>query len=417
MRARVGVDGGTALLRDARGVPIATHRGEIYVAGGGKAVLPMAQALTEVLGLDLRGDVVAPEPGGIGSAITVHVGGHPLPTSDSVAGTEAIWEGIRRCSPAALVIFLVSGGASALLARPVPGVSLGDLVRTTADLLSCGASIAEMNIVRKHLSTVKGGTLARHAGERSVWALILSDVVGDDVASIGSGPTAPDPSTFVDALALVTRYGIDSRLPSTVLAHLRAGAAGLHPETPKPGDSCFVHVRNEIIGNNRIALEAAASCARGLGFDTVVWDSPIVGDTTKAATTFARALLRRRRDLRRPTCVVAGGETTVTVRGSGRGGRNQEFALVAAMILDGTGGVELLSAGTDGIDGPTDAAGAFTCGATLPLARERGLDAENALAGNDAYTFFQDIGGLFRTGATHTNVMDVKLAILTPQTM
>lgn len=415
VRARIGVEGGITILRDAAGAPIAWHSGQTYVAGAGKAVLPMADALADVLGPTLRGDVVAPHSAAGRGAITVHMGGHPLPTSASVAAAAAIQEGIGRCAPGALVIFLLSGGASALLARPVPGISLDDLVRTTTALLSCGASISEMNIVRKHLSAVKGGALARDAGARSVWSLILSDVVGDDVASIGSGPTAPDPSTFADALGVLSRYGLDARVPSAVLAHLRAGAARLRTETPKLGDPCFLRVRNEVIGTNRMALEAAASSAAGFGFDAVLWDRPIVGDTTEAATVFARELLRRRRAVRRPTCIVAGGETTVVIRGAGRGGRNQEFALAAALLLDGSEGVELLSAGTDGVDGPTDAAGAFAGGTTLSLARARGLNAADALAANDAYSFFGAIGGLLRTGPTQTNVMDVKLALLTPE--
>jgi glycerate 2-kinase len=313
------------------------------------------------------------------------------------------------------VLVLLSGGASALLVRPAPGLALADKAAATAALLGCGAPITEMNTVRKHLSAVKGGGLARRAGGRRLWALILSDVVGDDIATIGSGPTAADPTTFAAACGVIAGYGLEPRLPRAVLDHLRRGARGEVPETPKPGDPCFRHVRNEIIGGNATALAAAAAHAAALGLEPIVWPEPITGDTTAAATAFATALRQRlRADPLRPACVVAGGETTVVVRGRGRGGRNQEFALAAALALDGGGAIELLSAGTDGVDGPTDAAGAFAGTHTIATARARGLDARAALADNASYDFFAAVGDLFRPGPTGTNVMDLKIALLHP---
>jgi hydroxypyruvate reductase len=302
-----------------------------------------------------------------------------------------------------------------MLVRPAPGLTLEEKVAATTRLLACGASITEINVVRKHLSVVKGGGVVRHADGRSVWTLILSDVIGDDIGTIGSGPTAPDPSSFGDALDVVLRYGLEPELPPPVVEHLREGLAGRRPETPKGGERCFGNVRNEIIGSNGMALDAAAACVSALGFTPLLWDVPVNGDTTEAGTRFAAELVRTCREARRPTCVLAGGETTVRLRGTGKGGRNQEFALAAALALDGVEGVDLLSAGTDGVDGPTDAAGAFANGRTIGEARARGLDPEGALIRNDSYSFFEALGHLFRPGPTGTNVMDLKIALLSPR--
>ncbi len=374
----------------------------------------MARAALEVLGAETPGDVVGAGMVERLGAIRIHVGGHPLPTAGSVAGTAAILARIAASPPETLILFLLSGGASALLASPAAGVTLDAKREVTARLLGCGAPIAEMNAVRKHLSGVKGGLLAKRAAGRRIWALILSDVVGDDLATIGSGPTAPDPTTFGDALSVLARYGIADEVPVSMLEHLRTGVTGRYDETPKAGDPCFRHVRHEIIGTNRRALDAGAQRARELGLDAVVREAPIHGDTTRAAEEFAADLLRQRRVVTGPTCILAGGETTVIVRGRGRGGRNQEFALAAALALDGADGVALLSAGTDGIDGPTDAAGAFASGGTAGAARARGLDPRGALDANDSWSFFAALGDLFSPGATGTNVMDVKIAIVTP---
>jgi hydroxypyruvate reductase len=422
VRTRVGVERGTVLLRDDRGTTVARHRGPVYVTGAGKAALAMAAAAA-ALEPARGGDVIVPSAGGTAARsgalrlarsrrVHVHEGGHPLPTDASVVATRAVVEGIAGAGVDALVVVLLSGGASSLLCAPAPGVTLEDKRRVTEGLLACGAPIGEINVVRKHLSSVKGGELARLVAPRALWTLVLSDVVGDDLATIGSGPTVPDPSTFADALAIVARYGLEGRLPAAIDRRLRTGAAGRCPETPKHGDACFARTRHEIVGGNRDALQAAAARARALGYEPCVLDAPLVGDTTAAARGFGGELCARQRRIVRPACVIAGGETTVRVCGAGRGGRNQEFALAAALSLRGVSGITLLSAGTDGIDGPTDAAGAFAGGETIDAAERLGVDARASLAANDSYRFFDALGDLFRPGPTGTNVMDLKIALV-----
>ncbi len=413
VRRNLAVRADRLLLQDARGTVVDRHDGPVSVAGAGKAAVAMARGAATVLGR-VPGTVIGPGAGGALGVFGVLQGGHPLPTAGSVAAARVVLDAVGATTPDTLILFLLSGGASALLCLPCTGVTLEDKVETTTKLLRSGADIREINMVRKHLSSVKGGGVALRAGGRRLWTLVLSDVVGDDLGTIGSGPTAPDPSSFQDALAVLDRYMLSPAVPATVVAHLRAGAAGRQPETPKPGDPCFGRVVNVLVGGNREALDAAAACARGLGFEPEIWGEPIRGDTTAAAIAFARALMRRRRSIGRRTCVLAGGETTVRVRGGGRGGRNQEFALACAMGLVGAAGITLLSAGTDGIDGPTDAAGAVVDGATLAAARRRGMDARVALANNEAYGFLSTVGLLFAPGPTGTNVMDVKVALLDP---
>jgi len=414
VRSRLRSEGKAVVLLDSAGRPAARHDGPIYVAAAGKASSAMARAVADTLGAATRGDVITTERGDLACGMTIHMGGHPLPTEQGSAATTAILQAIAGSAPGTLILVLLSGGASAMLVRPAAGLTVEDKVAVTTELLASGASIAEVNVVRKHLSAVKGGRLARHAGGRPMWALILSDVIGDHLGTIGSGPTAPDPSTCSDALAVIARYGLEPHLPASVLEHLRKGLIDRGMETPKPGDRCFGNVRNEIVGSNTIALRAAALHAGERGFTPVVCDRPLGGDTTEAATRFARDLLQRCQEVRHPTCILAGGETTVRVRGIGRGGRNQEFALAAALVLEGVDGVDLLSAGTDGVDGPTDAAGAFANGQTVLEARARGVDPRVALATNDSYRFFETLGGLFRPGPTGTNVMDLKIALLRP---
>jgi glycerate 2-kinase len=421
MRSRLAVHSGDAVLLGAGGSSaveeVARHRGPISLLAAGKAAAAMATAAVEILEVPGAGPAaVAIGPPGLaaGHGVQLHEGGHPLPTRHSLAATRAACDQLIAARPDALILVLLSGGASALLVRPTGEVTLEDKAAVTDVLLACGASIAEINTVRKHLSDIKGGGLVRLVAPRRVWALILSDVVGDEMATIASGPTAPDPTTFADALNIVARYDLAAQLPAAALTHLRDGAAGRHAETPKPGDSCFRSVSNVIIGSNRVALAAASSCAAALGQRPLVIEEPVTGDTTAAAEDFARTLVQRQRDVREPTCVIAGGETTLRVHGRGRGGRNQEFALVVALALAGIDGVHLLSAGTDGIDGPTDAAGAFASGRTVPAALSRGLDGFAALRDNDSYGFFETVDGLFRPGATGTNVMDLKLALLEP---
>jgi hydroxypyruvate reductase len=308
------------------------------------------------------------------------------------------------------VLLLLSGGGSALLTLPAPGLDLDDVRQLTELLLLSGASIQELNAVRKHVETLKGGRLAALAAPARLTALILSDVVGDPLDAIASGPASPDPTTFADAVHVLRSRGVWGKVPDAVRAHLVRGEQGDEAETPKPGDPAFSQVRLRIVGNAALAALRAAEEAGRLGYDAHV-DSTVV---TGEARHVGERLAARASALPvsgRATCAVSAGETTVTVRGNGRGGRNQELALAAARHLDGHADVLVLSAGTDGLDGPTDAAGALATGTTAARAREQGLDLDAHLERNDSYAFFDALGDLVRTGPTGTNVMDLMLVM------
>jgi hydroxypyruvate reductase len=313
-----------------------------------------------------------------------------------------------------LLIVLISGGASALLPAPVEPITLSDKQQTTDLLLRAGADITELNTVRKHLSALKGGNLAALAYPATTISLVLSDVIGDRLDVIGSGPTVPDSSTFSDAFAVIQKYKLTRRIPKAVRRRLEAGAAGKAPETPKPGDPLFRNVHNVVIGSNRLSLEAAAGQAKALGYRTLILSSTMQGEAREVARVHAQILREVHlsgHPLRRPACILSGGETTVTVTGSGKGGRNQEFALAAAIDIAGLNDALVLSAGTDGTDGPTDAAGAIATGDTVKRAAALGLDARKHLCTNDAYPFFDALCDLIRTGPTGTNVMDIHLLL------
>jgi glycerate-2-kinase len=315
------------------------------------------------------------------------------------------------------VVCLISGGGSALFVAPAEGLSLDDKQVMTRILLKGGADIVELNTVRKHLSRVKAGRLAEAASPARVLSLILSDVIGDPLDFIASGPTSPDTTTWADALAIVTRYDTAGEMPQKILQLLRDGVGGKIPDTPKKGDPLFDRVENIIIGSNRIATEAARKKAQRLGYEPVVLTTELHGEARDAAQWVYRQVLESQSCLasgRKRICLIAGGETTVTVRGKGLGGRNTEMALAFAMAIEGTSGITFLSAGTDGTDGPTDAAGAFADGETIPKARALGLDAQSFLDNNDSYHFFEKTGGLFKTGATGTNVMDLQIILIEP---
>jgi hydroxypyruvate reductase len=285
----------------------------------------------------------------------------------------------------------------------------------TQRLLACGATIQEINAIRKHLSRVKGGGLASLAHPATVIALILSDVIGDSLDSIASGPTAPDPTTFAYCLAILEKYDLEGKVPATVTRLLRRGAAGAVQETAKGGDAIFDKVHNVIVGNNSGALQAARLKAEALGYHSLLLSSFIAGEARAVATlhgAIAKEIIATGNPLEKPACVVSGGETTVTLRGSGSGGRNQEFALAGAIAIAGIGNVILLSGGTDGTDGPTDAAGAIADGMTLERAKHLGLDAQAFLDNNDSYHFFQSLGDLLMTGPTLTNVMDLRVVLV-----
>ncbi len=391
--------------------------GAVRVVGMGKASAAMAVPVLEEVGEAVVEGAVTVKYGHGLPLDKVHVleAGHPLPDEAGVRGAEAILALARASGPEDLLIVLVSGGGSALSPAPLGGLSLSEKQEVTRLLLECGAPIQEINAVRKHLSRIKGGGLARAAYPARVLALLLSDVIGDDPSTIASGPTAPDPTTFADALEILRRRGIRERIPPRALEVLEAGAAGRIPETPKPGDPVFEGVRNLVVGSNALALAAAEARARALGYHTLVLSSFVEGETREVArvhAAVAREILAWGRPVPRPACILSGGETTVTLRGGGKGGRNQEFVLAAALDIRGLPGTLVLSAGTDGTDGPTDAAGAVADGTTVERGWALGLDAWAHLEANDAYPFFRALGDLLWTGPTRTNVMDLRVLLV-----
>lgn len=389
----------------------------IFLIAAGKAAIPMAVALEKITGRRLVRNIVVTKHGHIGTpAPRLHAfeAGHPIPDSAGLRASRAINAFLRELNARDLLLVAISGGASALLSAPAPPVTLRDKQRTTNLLLRAGADIFELNTVRKHLSTLKGGQLAALAYPATVVSLLLSDVVGDPLDVIGSGPTAPDPSTFSDALTILRKFDLLNRVPASVRDRLAAGARGEIAETPKPADPLFKNVHNIVIGSNRIALEAAAHSATALGYRTLILSSTMEGETREVArvhSAMLRECVASGHPVSPPLCLLSGGETTVTVRGDGKGGRNQEFALAAALSVAGLPNVLVLSAGTDGTDGPTDAAGALAAGDTLSRARQIGLDAADHLRRSDSYPFFDRLGDLIRTGPTGTNVMDIHLLL------
>ena len=402
--ALASADPRDAVARHLRGVQEPYRR--IWLVGAGKAAAAMASAAEAVWGDRLYGGAINTKYGHgetLRRVATTECG-HPVPDQAGVAGARRIQAICSQASQGDVVLCLISGGASALLPLPAPPLTLEDKQATTQLLLACGAPIQDINAVRKHLSAIKGGQLARSAAPAAVLSLILSDVIGDDLAVIGSGPTAPDPSTYADARQVLDKFGLTGRVPTAVARHLNA----TQPETPKPGDPLFENVRNVVVGSNRQALDAAAQRASQLGYRPVLISDAIEGEAREVATAHAAQALQTSGRV----CLIAGGEPTVTLRGAGKGGRNQEFALAAAVALAGTHHIVALSAGTDGTDGPTDAAGALVDGATVARAAALGLSAAAHLDAHDAYPFFATLGDLIQTGPTGTNVMDIQLFLI-----
>jgi len=398
--------------------------GHILVVGGGKAGAAMAAGVEAALvgSLDrLSGVVNVPmesvRPLRVLRLHAARPAGSNQPTAEGVAGVQAMLDLVAKAGPHDVGLCLLSGGGSALLPAPVAGITLQDKQHVTALLHACGATINEMNCVRKHLSAIKGGRLAQAFGARPLFSLIISDVIGDPLDVIASGPTAPDPTTFADALAILDRYGLRKKVPPSVLAHLERGRAGGFPETPK---TLPPSVHNLVLGNNSRALDAAQGQAEKWGYTVLNLGSYIEGETRHAAVVLAgiaRSIRADGRPLRPPVCLLSGGETTVTLGPSpGRGGRNQEWVLSAAAYLGAAGlrNMVVLSGGTDGEDGPTDAAGALADESTLTRAATMGLDPAAYLERHDAYSFFEATGDLLKTGLTQTNVMDVRVVLIGP---
>jgi hydroxypyruvate reductase len=382
----------------------------IFVVGAGKASGTMAVAVEQFLSGRITAGCVNVKDGDTARTrlIELRPAGHPVPDERGFQGAKRIAQICEDAEENDLVICLLSGGASALLPFPSPPVTLAEKQETTKLLLASGADIHEMNAVRKHLSAIKGGQLARMAAPARVLSLILSDVVGDDLDVIGSGPTAPDSSTYESAFTVLEKYEITDRVPARVRERLKNGAT----ETPKETDPLFENVENIIVGSNQKSLDAAARAAKDLGYKPLILSSTIEGETRDIArmhAAIARQVRTHQQPLKPPVCVISGGETTVTMGESGKGGRNQEFALAAAADIAGLEDVLILSAGTDGTDGPTDAAGAVVDGMT---AERAGDSLADALADHNAYPLLAELGDLVTTGSTGTNVMDLHLILV-----
>ena len=390
---------------------------KIFLVGTGKASSSMAQAIEEIFGGRITKGLITTK---YGHALPLRFteiieAGHPLPDPKGLEGARKIKDLLTDTGPKDLVLFLISGGGSALLPLPADGITLEEKQELTQLLLDCGADIKEINTIRKHISQMKGGWLARWAYPSTVITFILSDVVGDPLDVIASGPTVPDTSTFQEAWEILKRYGLVNEIASSIRNHLQAGREGKIKETPKAGESVFEKVHNMIIGSNIVALRAAEKEFSLAGFNTITLSSSIVGETSEAARfhgAIAREIASTGKPIGRPACILSGGETTVTIRGSGLGGRNQEFALSGAFEISGLERAVLLSAGTDGTDGPTDAAGAIADYTTNARAREMGIDPVKYLENNDSYHFFKKLGDLLITGPTRTNVMDVRILLV-----
>ena len=399
------------------------HFNNIMVIGAGKATAPMAKAMESVLGRFITDGRIIVKYGHAARLKRVKVteASHPVPDEAGVKGTEDIITMLKNADKETLIICLISGGGSALLVSPYTGITLRDKQSVTGFLLKSGATIDELNIVRKHLSKVKGGRFAEIAYPATLVTIVLSDVIGDRIDVIASGPTVPDPTTFQDAMAVIEKYSLRDRLPAKVSKLLKQGLNGKVKDTPKSGEPFFKKTETIVIGSIKNAIASAMEKAMSLGFDTEVITSKLQGEARDAARYLAARAIEVQNSLRsgdKPKCLISAGETTVTVKGNGIGGRNQELALSFAMEIEGIKGITMLSAGTDGTDGPTDAAGAFVDGNTIVSARELGIVPEIYLENNNSYSFFKRLDFVSKrrhhliTGSTGTNVMDMQVILV-----
>jgi glycerate 2-kinase len=417
VRNALKLDGDTLTMGAAR-YDLSQFR-RIRVVGAGKASAPMALAAEEILGDRIDAGIVNVKYGYTAETTRIRLreAGHPLPDQNGLDGTREIVRLLGGSREDDLVLCLLSGGGSALMMLPEEGITLEDYQALTQALLRSGATINQINVIRKHIERVKGGRLAQVTSPATLATLILSDVVGNPLDSIASGPTVPDTATFEDALGVLRLFDLLDQIPTSIRRHLERGAAGEVPETPKPGDPLFERVSTQVIGSNDIAAEAALVEARRLGFEAQLLTTFLEGearDIAKVAGALAKELVRRGQPLKTPACLILGGETTVTVRGEGKGGRNQEIALAASLAIAGLERALIVALATDGSDGPTDAAGGFADGGSLERGRALGLDANKALAKNDSNAYLAATGDLLVTGPTNTNVNDLLFVFAFP---
>ena len=414
-----------ALVRQEIDRIVSTYRNGNYqrllIISFGKAAFAMARAVSDFAGDILTSGIIITKYGHLqnqtlASSIRCFEAAHPVPDEYGLAATGHVIDALREADEKTLVVCLISGGGSALLAAPLDRITLREKQQLTQELLKAGADIQELNTVRKHISRVKGGRLAEMAYPAGVVSLILSDVIGDRLDVIASGPTSPDQTTYRDALDVIDHYHLREKIPFIITDILEQGVRHEIQETPKAGNVIFNKVENVIIGNNIKAIGIAAAQAEGAGYKTTILSTELQGEAREVGKWLAGKTLEARQSLSgsqgKKICLVAGGETTVTVRGNGRGGRNMELALSFAMAIKGVQGVTLLSAGTDGTDGPTDAAGAIVDCMTVEKAEQAGIIADRYLQNNDSYTFLKAIDGLFITGPTGTNVMDIQIILI-----
>ena len=413
------VDGDVLFTRDILGHTVEFDLARfkrIVLIGFGKAGAPMACACEKILQDRVREGIIIVNktPSTIPKNTRIIEAGHPLPDARSIEGAQQVADMARRANRDDLVIFLISGGGSALCTLPGNGITIADLQLLTVHLLNSGATILELNTVRKHLSKIKGGHLARLTHPATTLSLIISDVINDRLEVIASGPTVPDPTTFQDAQKVLEKYRLLDRVPTAIQEYLNRGLEGKIQETPKDDDHVFRKTTNLIVANNLTALRSVAESAAQKGYRPFILSSQIEGNTRQCARVFAMMAkyLSARRNWREPICMISGGEMTVRVRGSGTGGRNTDFCLALAPMIRNMDDVVVLSAGTDGIDGMTDAAGAIIDGTTWKQAYEHGLDIESALTNNDSYTLLRELDRLVFTGPTETNVMDIQIMLI-----